>query len=144
MSLKKKPDGTVKGRGCADDRKERLTIDKYSASSTMISTERLMIIASIAAKEKRVVVTVDIPGAYLQTVLTDDIVIIRFEGWMTEPLEMIDLKTYRSYVTVKKGKKVLYAELDKVLYGVPRAALLFWEQLSAHLVKGGFEINPYD
>ena len=39
MFLKKKRDGTIKGRGCADGRKQRRYITKSDASSPTISTE---------------------------------------------------------------------------------------------------------
>lgn len=52
-----------------------------------------MLIASIAAKEKRKVTTVDVPGAYLQTDLSDETIIVKFEGRMAELLEMVDPKT---------------------------------------------------
>ena len=144
MFLKEKADGTIKGRGCADGRKQRRFIDKDSASSPTISTEALFLIITIAAKEKRKVGTVDVPGAYLQTDLKDEKVIVKFEGKMAELLEMIDPKMYRKYLVVEKGKKVLYAELAKVLYGILRGALLFWQKVSAQLIDWGFTINPYD
>lgn len=142
MFLKKKQDGTVKGGGCADGRKQRHTIDKDSASSPTISTEGLLLIATIAAREKRKVDTVDVPGAYLQTDLSDETVIVKFEGKMAELLEMIDPKMYRSHVKIERGKKVLYAELAKVLYGILRGALLFWEKVSAQLVQWGVRDKP--
>lgn len=144
MFLKEKSDGTIKGRGCADGRKQRRFIGKDSASSPTISTEALFLIATIAAKEGRKVVTVDVPGAYLQTELKDEKVVVKFEGKMAELLEMIDPKLYRKHLVVEKGVKVLYAELAKVLYGILRGALLFWEKVSAQLVEWGFVINPYD
>lgn len=39
---------------------------------------------------------------------------------------------------------MLYAELAKVLYGILRGALLFWQKISAQLIEWGFTINPYD
>lgn len=57
---------------------------------------------------------------------------------------MIYRKTYHSYLSMEKWKEVLYAELAKVLSCILRAALLFWEQVSAQLVQLRFEINPYD
>lgn len=57
-----------------------------------------MIIAVIAVKEEIKVETVDNPGAYLQTYLRDATVIVRFVGRMAELLEIIYLKTYRSYL----------------------------------------------
>lgn len=76
MFLQKKQDGSIKGRGCADGRKQRATIDKDKASSPTISTEGLMLIAAIAAKGRRKFATVDVPGAYLQTNLRDETIIV--------------------------------------------------------------------
>jgi hypothetical protein len=56
----------------------------------------------------------------------------------------IDPKLYRKHIQIEKGKKVLYVELKKALYGTLRAALLFWQRLSEQLKEWGFEINPYD
>ena len=39
---------------------------------------------------------------------------------------------------------VLYVQLIKALYGMLKAALLFWKRLRSQLVKWGFELNPYD
>lgn len=144
MFLKEKSDGTIKGRGCADGRKQRRFIDKDSASSPTISTEALFLIVTIAAKENRNVATVDVPGAYLHTDLKDEEVVVKFEGKMAELLGLIDPKMYRKYLVDENGKKVLYAESAKVLCGILRGALLFWEKVSAQLVEWGFVINPYD
>ena len=38
---------------------------------------------------------------------------------------------------MKKGEKVIFVELLKVLYGMLRAAILFWRKLSAKLGKKG-------
>ncbi|KAG7352414.1 reverse transcriptase RNA-dependent DNA polymerase [Nitzschia inconspicua] len=43
------------------------------------------------------------------------------------------------------GKKVLYKQLDKALYGAVQRALLFWKKLPTFVVDTlGFEINRYD
>lgn len=144
MFLKQKRDGTIKGRGCADGRKQRDYIGKEEASSPTISIEAVFIILTIAAEEGRDVATVDIPGAFMQTELSGEKVIIKFEGRMAEMLAMIDPKLYRPHVMLEKGKPVLYAELCKVLYGMLQAALKFWLQVSQDLVSLGYEINPYD
>jgi hypothetical protein len=34
--------------------------------------------------------------------------------------------------------------LKKALYGTLEASLLFWQDLSGHLTKWGFTVNPYD
>jgi hypothetical protein len=52
---------------------------------------------------------------------------------------------YRKYVSLdKKGTKILYVKLQKALYGLMRASLLFYWKLQKELEAYGFEINPYD
>ena len=55
-----------------------------------------------------------------------------------------DPKFYRKYVTIEKGRQVLYLHLQKALYGMMKSALLFYKKLVKELKETGFEINPYD
>lgn len=144
MFLAKKRCGRIKGRGCADGRKQRAYTSKEDASSPTVAIEALMLSCVIDAKEHRDVATVDLPGAFMQADMPD-LVHMRLEGTMAELLVRIDPKLYRKYVRVENGKKVLYVELRKALYGTLKAAFLFWQLLSSHLEKWGFESNPpYD
>ena len=52
---------------------------------------------------------------------------------------------YRPYITYsKKGVPMVYVRLSKALYGMLRAALLFYKRLRKDLKNMGFEVNPYD
>lgn len=144
MFLKQKRDGRIKGRGCADGRKQRADAVKGEASSPTISTEAVFLILTIAAKEGRNVMVMDIPGAFLQTELKGEEVHVRFVGRMAELLVMIDPKLYRPNIIVENGKPVLYAQLKRALYGMLQSALRFWEQVLEDLTELGFEVNPYD
>jgi len=45
-------------------------------------------------------------------------------------------------MTIKHGKKVIYVQLLKALYGTLQAALLFWQNLSSFLIDNlGFVPN---
>ena len=144
MFLKKKRNGTVKGRGCADGRKQRAYITKEDSTSPTISTEAVFLTAVVDAWEGRKVVVLDVPGAFMQVDM-DETVHVRFEGEMVDKLLEIDVDLYASYVTEEKGKKVMYVELLKALYGTLRAARLFWEKPRAKLVDDwGFTPNRYD
>jgi hypothetical protein len=79
MFLKQKRCGKVKGRGCADGRKQREFLGKDETSSPTVSIETVMLTSIIDAQEGRDVATVDIPGAFMQVDM-DDIVRTRFEG----------------------------------------------------------------
>ena len=143
MFLKQKRTGQIKGRGCADGRKQRLHTPKDDASSPTVATESVLLSCVIHAKERRDVATVDIPGAFMQGD-QDETVHMRLEGTLAELLTKCDPKLYRQYVVTENNKPVLYVELMKALYGTLRAALIFWRKLTAKLIEWGFTINPYD
>ena len=143
MFLKKKRCGKIKGRGCADGRKQRKSTKKEDASSPTVSIEAVMISCVIDALEGRDVAVADIPGAFMQAGM-DEVVHVKLEAEMAEMLARLDPKLYRKHIICEKGKPVLYVELLKALYGTLRAALLFWRLLAGVLLKWGFEINPYD
>ena len=46
--------------------------------------------------------------------------------------------------TDKKGTKIFYVKLQKALYGLMRASLLFYRKLRKELEGYGLIINPYD
>jgi hypothetical protein len=143
MFLKQKRNGTIKGRGCADGRKQRAYTSKEDASSPTVTIESVFLSCVIDAMEGRDVATVDIPGAFMQADM-DDVVHMKLEGKMAELLVRIDEKMYRQHIQIEKGKQVLYVLLKKALYGTLKAALLFWKRLSYELKTLGFTVNPYD
>ena len=143
MFLKEKRDGTIKGRGCADGRKQRPYTTKEEASSPTVAIESVLISCTIDAHEERDVATVDIPGAFMQAD-QEGTVHMKLEGTMAELLVKIDPKMYKKYIQMSNGKPILYVELRKALYGTLKAALLFWKKLTATLKSWGFIINPYD
>jgi hypothetical protein len=59
---------------------------------------------------------------------------------------LVDLQPskYKEFVLLENGKRTLYVQLNKALYGTLRAALLFWRTLTAQLQEWGFVINPYN
>ncbi|KAG7353002.1 reverse transcriptase RNA-dependent DNA polymerase [Nitzschia inconspicua] len=143
MFLKEKRCGTIKGRGCADGRKQRLYKTKEETSSPALSIEALFLSCVIDAYERRYVLTCDIPGAFMQAEM-DELLHLKLDGTILEILLRME-PSYCQYVAYENGKKVLYAQLDKALYGAVQSALLFWKKLTAFVVDVlGFEINPYD
>ena len=97
----------------------------------------------IDAKEHMDVAVVDIPGAFVHVDM-DELVFMRLDGKMAEIMIRIDPQLYSKFVVEERGKKVIYVELMKSLYGTLRAALLFWRRLTAQFKEWGFEVNPYD
>jgi hypothetical protein len=143
MYLKKKRCGRIKGRGCADGRKQRVYKSKEESSSPTVAIESLFLTAIIDAKERRDVATCDIPGAFLHADI-DEVLHMRIDGPMAKLLVDIDPDLYEPYLTEENGKPVIYVKLEKALYGTLQAALLFWRNLSGFLMEHGFELNPYD
>ena len=45
-------------------------------------------------------------------------------------LAKIDLETYQKYVYNNQGQSTIYVKLKKALYGMLKAAILFWKKLS--------------
>jgi hypothetical protein len=146
MYLKEKRDGRIKGRGCADGRKQRAYIPKAEASSPTATLMAIMLTCMIDAYEKRDVATVDIPGAFLQAKVPEedrDIHVV-LDGRMAELLGKISPVDYQKYVHQHRGQSHIYCKLNVSLYGTLKAALLFWKKLSGYLKDQGFQVNPYD
>ena len=143
MFLKQKRCGKIKGRGCADGRKQRLYKNKEDTTSPTITTEALFLTCLTDAIENRHVVTCDVPGAFMHSDI-DELVHLKLEGEIAELLVKVE-RTYVEFISKENGKTVIYMELSKALYGTLQAALLFWKNLSDFLIKDqGFEVNPYD
>ena len=115
MFLKLKIDEVkIKGRGCADRRKQWYWISKEDKSSPTVSTECLMISRMIDAMEGWEVATADIPGAFLQTYYYKGDIQIKLEGSMVPLLEEIYPGYYKDFIfTDKCGRKCMYPENPK-------------------------------
>ena len=143
MFLKQKYWGKVKGHGCADGWKQRVYKTKEDASSSTISVEALFLTCLIDAMEGQSVATCDVPGAFLQADI-DEQIHVHLDGELAELLVKVD-PTYKQFIAYECNKPVIYTELDKALYGMLQAALLFWQKLRSFLIDTlGFQVNPYD
>ena len=85
MFLKRKRCGKIKGRGCADGRKQRAYIEKEDSASPTVATDSVFITAVIDALERRVVAVADIPGAFMHSDM-DPGVYMQLTGLMAELL----------------------------------------------------------
>jgi hypothetical protein len=140
--IKEKRCGKIKGRTVAGGRPQQKIYSKEQTSSPTVSTDALMMSILINAQERRDVATADVTGAYLHADM-EDFALLKMEGesvgmmWNVSP-------EYRKFVHIKNGKKVLYLELLKALYGCEQWALL-WYKLFSGTPKGmDFELNPYN
>jgi hypothetical protein len=83
--------GEVKGRKVAGRNN-----DKEDASSSMVTQDSVVLTCMIDAKENQDMATIDIPNAFIQTVVEDskDRVIIQIQGLMVNILEKIEPHVY--------------------------------------------------
>ncbi len=126
MFLKQKRCGKVKGRGCADGRKQRGYTDRADAASPTVATEAVFLTAIIDTLENRDVAVINIPGAFMQVDLDDETIHVRFAGKMVELLLEIDHELYKPYLMRERGEMIMYIKLLKALYGTMHDARLFW------------------
>jgi hypothetical protein len=99
MFLKRKRNGKMKGRGCADGRPQREYISKEESSSPTVSIYALFGSCVIDALDERSVITIDIPGAFLQGIWPQDQHpgYLKFEGVMVDMLCQIK-PSYQEYI----------------------------------------------
>jgi hypothetical protein len=138
--LTKKRDGRVKTRACANGSTQREYINEEDTTSPTILTESILITATIDAREKRDIMTADIPNAFIQTnmdINSKEKVIMKIRGSLVDILVSMDPTTYKEYVTQEGNHKVLYVQLLKAVYGTLQAALLFYKKLKKDLESIG-------
>ena len=145
LFLKEKRDSTVKGRMVAGGNKQRSYTPKEEATSPTAALESVMLTATIDAEEGRDVAIVDLPNAFIQTDVGNEMITMRLRGKLAELMVKIAPEIYKSYVTLDaKGNMVLYVQLQKAVYSLMKAALMFYLKLSKALKSIGFVINPYN
>jgi hypothetical protein len=109
-------------------------------SSPTASITSLFMLAAIAAKEGRHVVTVDIGGAYLNAHMGPNIVYMRLNVAEAEVCCMLD-PTYEKYL---ESDGTIIVHLDKALYGCIESAQLWYNNISNTLKSMGYKQNTYD
>ena len=76
---------------------------------------------------------------------TDEPIYMCLRGQLVQTLVSIFPTTYKKYVnTLKNGNTVMYVTLNKALYGIMQAALMFYRKLVSDLNEFGFTCNPTD
>jgi hypothetical protein len=144
LFLKEKQTGKFKGRACINGAPQQAYIPKEEAASPTVLTASTFITAAIAANEHRVVRCYDIPSVFMNTDMDEDMLMV-LKGELAEMMVQIAPQEYRKYVTVdRKGTPILYMKLQKALYRLMQASLLFYRKLRKEMQQYVFMINPYD
>ena len=138
--------GKIKGRSCADGRKQKRYLkEDENVSSPTASLEAINATWIIDAFEGRDVVTSDVPGAYLHATMPEDkFVTMKFKGKQIIDI-MCDVNPeYKDYTIEEKGQQVLYVRVLRAIYGSIYSGLLWYDLFTNTLKDMGFELNPYD
>ena len=108
-------------------------------SSPRVATSSVL---TVAAKEGRRVIPIDIGGAFLNADMspTGIDVHIRLDRVMSLMLIQLD----PSYEKFRDRNDTVVVRLDKALYGCVEASPLWYKDLKSKLVANGFVENPYD
>jgi hypothetical protein len=116
MFLKKERCGRIKGRGCADGRKQRLYKTKEETSTPTVAIESVFLTSVVDVLEDWQVVTLDIPGAFMKTDI-DEVIHVQLEGPMARLLVKVNPRLYQKYLQEKDGKAaVMYVKLKRRRY----------------------------
>jgi hypothetical protein len=108
-------------------------------SSPTASLQAVLMIAAIAAKECRHVKTADVPGAYLNADMEEE-VHMSLDEFLTSLL--VAIRPELEEFVGDDGK--LTVLLEKAMYGCDESARLWNKTFSEFLVGEGFEINPVE
>jgi hypothetical protein len=109
-------------------------------SSPTTALQSIYMIAAIAARECRKVVTVDIAGANLNADIEGEEVHMFLDELSTAILLKIEPR-YKKFV---EPNGTCIVKLRKALYGLVQSALLWYKHISSTLEKIGFVKNPSD
>lgn len=143
VKIKYHPDGTfnkIKSRTVAGGhRQNRMLYSESDTSSPTISLVGLFILATIAANERRSVITMDIGGAYLRAYMKKFVLILINKE---ESEMLVDL--YPELAGYRDSKGRLTAQALKAIYGCIESGKLWYDTLSAKLIANGYIQNPYD
>ena len=89
----------------------------------------------------------DVPNAFIQTLMPpkEDVerVILKIWGKLVDWLVEIDPTAYLSLVVVKRGIKVIYLDILRVIYGMLEACILWYNNFGGDLERISFEFNNY-
>jgi hypothetical protein len=149
MFLTEKRDSTIKGRTVYNGKPTRDWHNKEDSASPTESLESIFLTSIIAGKEERDIMTAEIPNAFIQTLMPEledgqEHVIMKLKGAVLEILVELAPDLYGPYLVLDDGKRVLYLQVLRALYGMLVAALLWYQQFREDLEGVGFKFNVYD
>jgi hypothetical protein len=136
MFLKQKRCRRIKGRECADGHKHRLYKTKAETSALTVAIKSMFLTSVVDAKEGRHVISLEIPGAFMQTDI-DELIHVRLECAMVLLRAKVNPCLCTEYLSKERGQDVMFRKLKKALYGTLQVALLFLKDLTRTLLDMG-------
>jgi len=93
--------------------------------------------------------TADVPNAFIQANMPkikrgENRVMMKITGVLVDMLVQLVSEVYGPCVVFENGKKTLYVEVLRAIYGLLQAALLWYNKFREDLEGQGFKFNPYD
>ena len=150
LLLTEKRDSTVKGRMVYNGKPTRVWMKDQNSASPTVSLESILLLAVIDALEERDIMTSDIPNAFIQSFMPEvkpgeDRCIMKAVGLVVDLLVEKAPTVYGPKVVFENGKKVLYLQLWRPLYGHLLASLFWYIDFRGSLEnEQHFVFNPYD
>jgi hypothetical protein len=145
--VEEKQDGKIKARKVVGGNKQQDYITKENVSSPTVSAEAVMLTCVINALEDQDIAVINIPNAFVQTVVEDEEqrVVVRIRGPLVDILMSVAPDVYGPYVSTNKaGWKVLLVQCLNAVYRTMVAALLYYKKFVRSLTKQGYKINLYN
>jgi hypothetical protein len=145
--LNEKPDGeTVKARMCANGSTQRAYISREEATSSTVSSAAIITTGVIDEKQRRDVMTLDIPNAFVQRKISldGDKIIMKIRGQLLDILLEIRPGVYDNYVINEGKQRILYVRMLRALYRMLVSSILYYKKFRKDIEAIGFEVNPYD
>ena len=148
LFLCEKRDGTIKGRMVYNGKPTRKWLTREETASPTVALESTFLTAIVDAKEGRDIMTNNVPNAFIQAEIPqedgEERIIMKITGVLADLLVEIAPDVYGGHIVYEKGVKVIYVQVLRALYGMLKAALLWYKKFKKDLEGIGFRFNPYD
>ena len=123
-------------------------LNEEESASPTVATDSLFHTMILDAREKRDVMTVDAPNAFMQTKIDQkegqDKIIVKIAGMLVGMLVEDSLDTHSTCVVHENDKKTLCVEALRAICGVFTSALLFHMKFKEDSEEIGFKFNCHD
>ena len=124
--------------------RKQLARDKNASPTVWF--EATFLTAIIDIKEKRDIMTNNIPNAFIQALILQnkqrkECIIMKITEVLVDLLVEMAPKVYRPYMVKKNKAKTLHVEVMKALYGMLKATLLWYKKFKSNLENIIFKFN---